>query len=90
VNVSVKPNLKTAYGHSLSLIMDGKEVGAGRSRAFTLSNLDRGTHTLVARVKGNNGQVIIASDPVTFTVLRHSAQHPPPGSNIPKPTPTTP
>jgi hypothetical protein len=70
VNVSLKPNLKTAYGHSLSLTMDGKEVGAGRSRTFSLTNLDRGTHTLVARVKGSNGQVIIASDPVTFTVLR--------------------
>ncbi|NIN61131.1 MAG: DUF4124 domain-containing protein [Gammaproteobacteria bacterium] len=99
VNVSIKPDLKTAYGHSLSLTMDGKEVGAGRSRTFSLSNIDRGTHTLVARVKGSNGQVIIESDPVTITVLRYSNQNPPrypprdrnlPPPPPPPPTPTTP
>ncbi len=86
VNVSLKPNLKTAYGHSLSLTMDGKEVGSGRSRTFSLTNVDRGTHTLVARVKGSNGQVIIQSEPVTFTLQRVSIRAVPfPGGPPPPP-----
>jgi len=86
VRVSLKPGLRSS-GHEVSLKLDGQEIASGRSSSFNLNNVNRGTHTLVAAVKGQDGNVIIQSDPVTFTLLRHSVQHPPPGSNIPKPAP---
>ncbi len=85
VNVSLQPGLKSS--HKLALSMDGEEIASGQSSSFALSNVDRGTHTLVATVKGSGGQVIIQSEPVTFTLHRHSIQHPPPP---PPPKPAAP
>ncbi|MCG8326007.1 MAG: hypothetical protein MI673_10860 [Thiotrichales bacterium] len=64
--------------HIAVLYLDGSEVGRGNTTAFNLENLDRGTHTLSVTIHDNNEKQLIASDPVTFTLHRHSIQHPPP------------
>lgn len=70
VQVSVTPALKS--GDVVSLLMDGKEVASGPATSFTLKNVDRGSHTLQARVQGSDGKVWSSSTSVTFHLLRHS------------------
>lgn len=86
VSMSVTPGLRG--GDRLVLLMDGKQVASGSSTSVSMDNVDRGSHTLQARVIDRNGKTLASSDPVTFHLLRHSVQHakPPPGPlNPPKP-----
>lgn len=79
IRMSVSPSLKR--GDKLVLLMDGKEVSAGSSTSVSLENVDRGSHSLQARVVGADGQTWVSSESVTFHLQRHSVQHPkpPPG-----------
>ena len=56
--VTIKLDLQPALqeGDVVSIVMDGKEVGQGKSSAVSLSNVDRGSHTLRAMVKNTNGK----------------------------------
>lgn len=92
VSVSVKPGL--AEAHQVVLYMDGTEAARSRSPVFQFSNVDRGTHTLAAAVVGSDDNELIRSDTVSFTLHRHSVQHPnannPNAPNNSGPTPTNP
>jgi hypothetical protein len=79
VQVAVNPGLKP--GDVISLLMDGKEVASGPATSVTLKNVDRGSHTLQARVVGSDGSTWLSSESVTFHLLRHTVLQPkpPPG-----------
>ncbi|MDZ7736624.1 MAG: hypothetical protein U5P41_11375 [Gammaproteobacteria bacterium] len=74
VSVSVQPALSEA--HQIVLYMDGTEAARSRSPIFQFSNVDRGTHTLAAAIVGSDGNEIIRSDSISFTLHRHSVQNP--------------
>lgn len=95
VSVALEPAL--AATHEVVLFMDGQEAARSKSPVFQFSNVDRGTHTLTAAVVDSDGNVLIRSDTISFTLLRRSTQHP--NANIPGtpnapspsgPTPTNP
>lgn len=75
VVLALAPGLNTAAGHEVVLLMDGEPVAQGPQTNFALSNVDRGTHRLRAEVQAN-GETLIATDPVTFTLHRHSILNP--------------
>ena len=76
VKLDIEPALQE--GDLVSIIMDGKEIGQGKSTSLSLSNVDRGTHTLQAIVKNSDGSALISSAPVSFTLQRTSLlQHKP-------------
>ena len=82
VRLEVKPRLKRRQGHRLVLLLDGKPVEVkGTSHQF--NNLDRGTHTLSARVEDRNGSILIEADPITFHLLRNSIITNPPTTLYP-------
>ena len=72
--VTVKLNLEPALqeGDMVAILLDGKEIGQGKSNALSLSNVDRGSHTLSAMVKNAQGGTVISANPVTFTLQRIS------------------
>jgi len=82
VSIAVKPKLNNAVGHLIYLTLDGKDIAKPTSSTtFTLNNVDRGSHTLVATIRDKNGKIILQSAPVTFHLQRYSAlnkKHPPP------------
>lgn len=60
--------LPTSFRYQL--LLDGKPYGAPQSsNSFTLTNVDRGQHTLQAQIV-NNGMVVASSESYTFTVQR--------------------
>jgi hypothetical protein len=77
VSVAIEPALKTAQGHHLVLLLDGTPVTqpSGETR-FSLSDIDRGSHTLVAEVHDALGRVLLQSSPVTFHLKQHSVLQP--------------
>ncbi len=80
VDLSVKPNLRA--GHKIDLFLDGQSIGGGKATAITLTDMDRGAHSLQAVVKDAAGRVVARSKSITFTLQRRSVilQPAPPGA----------
>lgn len=75
VRVELKPVLQP--GHRLELTLDGEPQGkASVSTTFRLSELNRGSHQIVARVKDADDLTISSSPAVVIHVKRHSVKHP--------------
>ena len=90
VGVQIQPKLSP--GHRLRLLLDGKPYGqASSSNRLSLTNIDRGEHSLAVEVLSGE-QSIQQSSPVTFTVQRVNTQSPalkPKPQPKPKPKPAT-
>lgn len=69
VTASVTPSLKSE--HKMVLLDNGAAVSESTSGSFTLSNVDRGAHTLSIQVQDSAGKVLISSNPVTVYLHRH-------------------
>ena len=72
VKLALEPPLQDGQGDIISILLDGKELGQGKSTALSLSNVDRGAHTLQAMVKNADGSTLITSSSVTFNLIRTS------------------
>jgi len=71
VGLAVSPGL--AQGHKVKIVVDGNELeGEMPTTQFALSNLNRGTHTLVTRIVDEAGNVLISSNPITFHLRQAS------------------
>jgi hypothetical protein len=70
--LDLQPSLWAAAGHSIHLYLDGTQTAAGAQTSFQLTNVDRGTHTVRAEVKDQQGHTLISTDTVSFTLQRHS------------------
>ena len=70
VKLDLAPSLQE--GDMVTILLDGKEIGQGKSNALSLTNVDRGTHTLRAEVKNAQGATVISASPITFTLQRAS------------------
>jgi hypothetical protein len=74
VTVAVEPDLITAEGHKIQLLLDGQAQGdPAPSLAQSLRGVKRGEHTVAAEVLNERGQVLISSRPVSFSLQSYSA-----------------
>lgn len=74
VSYSLQPALESK--HSTELLIDGSPVqSSGSGGSFSLTNIDRGTHTLMVQVIDDSGSVLITSDSVMITMLRYAQVH---------------
>jgi|APFre7841882724_1041349.scaffolds.fasta_scaffold13350_3 hypothetical protein len=95
VNVRLRSDPERAAGHSLLLYLDGRLVeGATNANSYTLTNLERGAHSLAAVITDERGNEKIRSEPRVFHV-RQPTVNPPSavGPNLrppATPTPTVP
>jgi hypothetical protein len=71
IDLSLQPTLRR--GDKIDLSLDGQSIGGGRATGITLTDMDRGSHSIEAVVKNANGQVVARSNSVTFTLQRRSA-----------------
>lgn len=82
--VVIESNPALLPGHRAVIYLDGVEVAGGAQTSFTLDNLERGTHSVSASIFAGD-KVLIVSPAVTFTLHRHSIQHPQPAPPPPPP-----
>jgi hypothetical protein len=68
VSLSLSPSLRS--GHSIEVMMDGRSIGSGKGTSVTLTEVDRGTHTVQASVKDAEGKEIVRSNSVIFHLKR--------------------
>jgi hypothetical protein len=92
VSVSVRSEPDVMEGDTLRLYLDGRPIEAsGDSLNYTLTNLDRGTHSLTATIRDRNGNERIRSQPVAFHMKQNTIIPPAavgPGVRpVPRPTP---
>lgn len=74
VQLAIEPPLNA--GHEVEILVDGKSIGRGRATSASVSNLDRGSHTISATIKDANGKVIKSASSVTFHLQRSSKLQP--------------
>ena len=75
VQISLDPPLR--QGHSISLTIDGKPLkNPLQATTFTLSNVDRGTHTLQATVVDGEGNILAEAPATTVHMQRKSILSP--------------
>lgn len=73
VEVEVVPALESRLGDRILILLDGQLQGGPRvTPRLTLESVDRGTHTLQAQVTDAGGEVLVASEPVTFHMRQAS------------------
>ena len=78
VTTSVQVSPAPHDGDQVVVFFDGKPIpgfptGGG---SFTISDVDRGSHTLQAMVRDSSGKVLCQSSNVSFTVLQPSVLNP--------------
>lgn len=98
VSVRLRSEPALAGDDTLRLYLDGESVaGPPNSLEYTLSGLDRGTHTLTAQIVNASGKEQIRSRPVVFYIKQVTTiapravgpnVKPPPSARPPRPTPT--
>lgn len=88
VRVRFDPDLQA--GHSLVVLMDGRKVD-GSGSDFSLRDVPRGQHTLVAIIQDGRGRKLKESPSIQFNLRQESIAQPPVGPNVrpapPKPQP---
>lgn len=93
VQIAADPFLRP--GDSIHLYLDGQRVGnSGEATSYSLSSIDRGTHTLTAVIFDSQGNEKIRSGPVVFYMKQTTIGAPAAvGPNLkpppPKPKPKT-
>jgi len=74
IRLSVAPGLQG--NHTIDILMDGKTLGSGKSTAITLTNVDRGSHSVRATIKDEEGNVVARTDSITFHLQRAAVGRP--------------
>jgi Domain of unknown function (DUF4124) len=96
IEIAVSPPLQGTLGHKLLLLLNGKPLGEPiAATSFTVTNLDRNTYTLEARIVDADGKVLGESPPSVFHMKRISVAPaappaPPPAAAPPAAPPATP
>ncbi|MCA1850856.1 MAG: DUF4124 domain-containing protein [Beggiatoa sp.] len=92
IEIAVAPALQGTLGHKLVVLLNGTPLGAPiAATSFTVTNLDRDTYTLQARIVDAGGEVLGESAPSVFHMKRISVAVPPGASPaIPAVPPATP
>lgn len=76
--VSVRLELAPALqaGHSVEILLDGKVIGSGAATSASVTNVDRGSHTVSAVIKNAAGKVVANAPAVTFHLKQASKLNP--------------
>jgi hypothetical protein len=69
LSISLQPSLRA--GDQVRFFMDGKPVGTVNGTSLSLTNIDRGTHTLAAVVLDGAGKPRISSTTTSFSIQRY-------------------
>lgn len=75
VAVQVKSDPEMRDTDELTVYLDGElKNGAQNGQVINLEGLDRGTHTLQAKIMSQSGETLIESNTISFHLLRHHAK----------------
>jgi len=70
VEIVIEPPLQR--DHTVEILFDGQSIGSGRATAASITNVDRGSHTVSAVVKDASGKSVATAPAVTFHLKKVS------------------
>ena len=73
ISFSSKPALDIKQGDYFTVSLNNKTTHKNHlTTSASFKNIDRGTHTIMVRLKGKKGKTKISSSPITLHLQRHS------------------
>jgi hypothetical protein len=72
ITVAFSSNPELQGNNQYVVFLDGSKIQESSDNSVTLTNLDRGSHSVLVQIQGDDGEVLSASQPVTFHLLRQS------------------
>jgi hypothetical protein len=75
VRLELAPALQP--GHIVEILLDGTAIGSGSATSASVTNVDRGSHTVAAVVKDASGKVVASAPGVAFHLKQASKLNPP-------------
>ena len=76
VTLALQPELDIAQGHSITLFLNGEiVVEKSSSLNHSITNVDRGSHTIYAVIYNSAKQSLIQSNSITVHIKRFSSLH---------------
>jgi len=77
ITVQIQPALQVKAGHRLAVVLDGSRLeGRFTGDRFSLSNVERGSHSVEVQVVDEHGNALLRSAPRSFHMKRHSILNP--------------
>ena len=70
IALDIRPVLQP--GHQVQVLLDGNVISTSRGVIATISNVDRGTHSITANILGADNKIIKSTVPVTIHLHRAS------------------
>ena len=70
VRILIEPALQP--DHTVEILFDGKPIGSGRATSASITNVDRGSHTVSAVVKDASGKSVATASGITFHLKKVS------------------
>lgn len=70
VSLSLSPGLRN--GHKVEIFMDGQSIGSGAATTASVTNIDRGTHSIHAVVRDADGKEVIRTANSVFHLQKVS------------------
>lgn len=71
--MSISPGLNSNRNHTIEIFLDGNKKGSTSGLSYQFTNMDRGTHTVTAKIVDGAGKVLKTAS-VTFHLQRHSVR----------------
>ena len=73
INISIQPPLNPENKIQTLIYLDEKIISQGLATSISITNIDRGTHTIRASLISTSGEVLTQSNKVTIHLKRHSS-----------------
>lgn len=73
--VSVQTEPRLSDSDTIVIYLNSNEFLSGKSLAYNLPELDRGTYQLRVAIKDGEGKIVKSSNTITFHVKQHSVLH---------------
>ena len=70
IQLTLVPGLRS--GHQIEIFMDGASLGSGAATTASITNVDRGSHSVHAVVRDGDGKELARTGAITFHLLRAS------------------
>ena len=73
LSMSITPELNSSRNHKIEIYLDGSKKAETSGLSYQFANMDRGTHTVTAKIVDGSGKVFKTAS-VTFHLQRHSSR----------------
>ena len=74
ISLMLAPGLRS--GHKVEIFMDGKSIGSGAGTSASVTNVDRGTHSIHAVVRDAEGKELVRTPDSVFHLKQTSRLNP--------------